>query len=74
MEGAVRSGYIAAEALTNVAGKQQKFLVPDLPAQGFMRFFKNKSFRPSSSSREISPSEWQLTTKTSNSEKVKTVL
>jgi len=33
MEGAVRSGYLAAEA---VAGK--KFLVPDLPASGLMRF------------------------------------
>lgn len=33
MEGAVRSGYLAAEAL---AGK--KFLVPDLPAKGLMRF------------------------------------
>jgi len=33
MEGAVRSGYIAAEAL---AGK--KFLVPDLPAAGLMKF------------------------------------
>jgi squalene-associated FAD-dependent desaturase len=35
MEGAVRSGYLAAEAL---AGK--KFLVPDLPAKGFMRLFR----------------------------------
>ena len=34
MEGAVRSGYIAAEA---IAGK--KFLVRDLPASGLMRFF-----------------------------------
>ncbi len=32
MEGAVRSGYLAAEAL---AGK--RFLVPDLPATGFMK-------------------------------------
>lgn len=32
MEGAVRGGYLAAEA---IAG--QKFLVPDLPAQGLMR-------------------------------------
>ncbi len=36
MEGAVRSGYGAAEALR--AG--QKFLVPDLPAKGLMRFFE----------------------------------
>jgi squalene-associated FAD-dependent desaturase len=38
MEGAVRSGYLAAEALAKKAGKSQaKFLVPDLPAAGFMR-------------------------------------
>jgi zeta-carotene desaturase len=34
MEGAVRSGYLAAEA---ISGK--KFLVPDLPARGLMRLF-----------------------------------
>ena len=40
MEGAVRSGYLAAEALTSAAGmKGAKFLVPDLPASGFMRLF-----------------------------------
>lgn len=33
MEGAVRSGYLAAEA---IAGK--KFLVPDLPASGLMKY------------------------------------
>jgi zeta-carotene desaturase len=33
MEGAVRSGYLAAEALTG-----RCFLVPDLPASGFMKF------------------------------------
>jgi zeta-carotene desaturase len=30
MEGAVRSGYLAAEALTRAAGRQQKFLLPDI--------------------------------------------
>ncbi len=35
MEGAVRSGYGAAEVLTGSAGK---FLVPDLPAKGLMRW------------------------------------
>ncbi len=30
MEGAVRSGYLAAEALTAAAGKPQRFLVPDI--------------------------------------------
>jgi len=39
MEGAVRSGYLAAEALTRAAGINAHFLAPDLPASGFMRFF-----------------------------------
>jgi squalene-associated FAD-dependent desaturase len=30
MEGAVRSGYLAAEAVTRAAGKEQKFLLPDI--------------------------------------------
>jgi len=37
MEGAVRGGYLAAEALVRSTGGSAKFLVPDLPAQGFMR-------------------------------------
>ncbi len=40
MEGAVRSGYLAAEALTQAAGiRAAHFLVADLPASGFMRLF-----------------------------------
>jgi zeta-carotene desaturase len=39
MEGAVRSGYLAAEALTRAAGKPQRYLAPDLPPRGFMRLF-----------------------------------
>ena len=39
MEGAVRSGYLAAEALTRAAGKPQRYLTPDLPPRGFMRLF-----------------------------------
>jgi zeta-carotene desaturase len=40
MEGAVRSGYLAAEALSRDAGiKNPRFLSPDLPATGFMRLF-----------------------------------
>jgi zeta-carotene desaturase len=40
MEGAVRSGYLAAESLARVAGSNATgFLVPDLPATGFMRLF-----------------------------------
>jgi squalene-associated FAD-dependent desaturase len=41
MEGAVRSGYLSAEALARFAGtKNPSFLVPDLPARGLMRLFK----------------------------------
>ena len=40
MEGAVRSGYLAAEALSRAHRTSAKFLVPDLPATGFMRFFE----------------------------------
>ena len=39
MEGAVRSGYGAAEALAQLNGNAQRFLVPDLPARGLMRLF-----------------------------------
>lgn len=37
MEGAVRSGYLAAEAVLGVAGEPQKFLQPDLPPDGLVR-------------------------------------
>lgn len=41
MESAVRSGYLAAEALSRAAGlANTKFLVPDLPPNGLMRLFK----------------------------------
>jgi len=40
MEGAVRSGYLAAEALARSTGlKSARFLVPDLPSSGLMKFF-----------------------------------
>jgi squalene-associated FAD-dependent desaturase len=40
MEGAVRSGYTAAQCVARVAGlRKAAFLVPDLPASGFMRIF-----------------------------------
>jgi hypothetical protein len=40
MEGAVRSGYLAAQCVARAAGqKTAAFLVPDLPASGFMRLF-----------------------------------
>jgi hypothetical protein len=37
MEGAVRSGYLAAEALTRENGRPARFLAPDLPRRGLMR-------------------------------------
>jgi len=40
MEGAVRSGYLAAEALARDAGREKNFLVPDLPYTGLMRMFR----------------------------------
>ena len=40
MEGAVRSGYLAAEALTSGLGADARFLQPDLPATGFMRLLR----------------------------------
>ena len=40
MEGAVRSGYLATEALARTAGlKDSRFLSPDVPATGLMRLF-----------------------------------
>jgi zeta-carotene desaturase len=40
MEGAVRSGYIAAQCVARAAGQRNAaYLVPDLPAKGFMRLF-----------------------------------
>lgn len=39
MEGAVRSGYLAAEGITEAAGSQKPFVVPDLAPGGLMRIF-----------------------------------
>jgi zeta-carotene desaturase len=39
MEGAVRAGYLSAEALTHAHGRAHQFLVPDLPARGLMKLF-----------------------------------
>lgn len=40
MEGAVRSGYAAAQCVARVAGRRDAaFLVPELPPTGFMRLF-----------------------------------
>jgi len=43
MEGAVRSGYLAAEAITKNSGNAKAFLVPDLPPRGLMRLSPNKT-------------------------------
>ncbi len=39
MEGAVRSGYLAAEAVLRVAGTSKTLLQPDLPPDGLVRMF-----------------------------------
>jgi zeta-carotene desaturase len=39
MEGAVRSGYLAAEAVLRAAGSPQRFLQPDLPPDGLVGLF-----------------------------------
>jgi squalene-associated FAD-dependent desaturase len=43
MEGAVRSGYLAAEAILSDAGAPRKFLQPDLPPEGLARLWARKS-------------------------------
>jgi squalene-associated FAD-dependent desaturase len=45
MEGAVRSGYLAAEAVSEFAGTPRTLLVPDLPAEGFCRAWAKQSER-----------------------------
>jgi squalene-associated FAD-dependent desaturase len=42
MEGAVRSGYLAAEAVLRTANSPQKFFQPDLPVTGLSRLFARK--------------------------------
>jgi hypothetical protein len=36
----VRSGYLAAEAITTSSGSPQRFLCPDLTGKGLARFFR----------------------------------
>jgi squalene-associated FAD-dependent desaturase len=43
MEGAVRSGYLAAEAILSDLGAPQKFLQLDLPAEGLARLWARES-------------------------------
>lgn len=42
MEGACRSGYLAAEAVLQDTGISKSLLAPDLPATGFARFLRKK--------------------------------
>ena len=42
MEGAVRSGYLAAESLLADFGQPRKFLRPDLPIEGFCKFWAER--------------------------------
>jgi len=42
MEGAVRSGYLAAEALLNSAGTPKNYLQPDLPPDGLVALWLGK--------------------------------
>jgi squalene-associated FAD-dependent desaturase len=42
MEGAVRSGYKAAELISREAGSAKRFLIPDLPAAGLMRLLPHE--------------------------------
>lgn len=45
MEGAVRSGYLAAEALTEADGRRQIFLRADLPVEGISKLFAGRARR-----------------------------
>jgi uncharacterized protein with NAD-binding domain and iron-sulfur cluster len=40
MEGAVRSGYLTAEAVCKAAGDARQLVIPDLKAEGLMRWFR----------------------------------
>ena len=46
MEGAVRSGYLAAEAILSDAGMPRKLLQPDLKPEGFARRWATRPSRP----------------------------
>jgi squalene-associated FAD-dependent desaturase len=42
MEGAVRSGYLAAESLLSELGQPRKYLRPDLPQEGFCKIWAER--------------------------------
>jgi zeta-carotene desaturase len=46
MEGAVRSGYLAAEAVLRSHGAPRKFLQPDLEPDGFVAMWLGKARAP----------------------------
>lgn len=48
MEGAVRSGYLAAEALLAGIGERRTLLQPDLPFEGLSKFWANRNNQVSS--------------------------
>lgn len=48
MEGAVRSGYLAAEAWAAAAGRSDKFLQPDLPFEGLCRMWADRAAKATS--------------------------
>jgi len=50
MEGAVRSGYLAAEALAAAVGRNDKFLQPDMPFEGLCKVWAEKAARSRSKS------------------------
>jgi hypothetical protein len=43
MEGAVRSGYLAAEAVTAADGRHQSFVKADLRVEGISKLFAGRS-------------------------------
>ena len=45
MEGAVRSGYLAAEAVLADRGEPRRFLRPDLPFEGLCKFWAGRNDR-----------------------------
>jgi zeta-carotene desaturase len=50
MEGAVRSGYLAAEAILSVCGQPKRLLKADLPVEGLGRYWVRKAARDTGSS------------------------
>ncbi len=44
MEGAVRSGYLASEAILRVCGESRRLVKPDLPPEGLARYWARNAF------------------------------